>query len=110
MDVANNDVPINVFFDEINTNCCIVNSVSIYLTWIFVWPTCYCLYFDGRVGGGVVTLTRPICSAPPPQLFLALLQAWFTGNDTLSDCLILLQIISVCIVCIVQGGLESLPL
>ena len=45
-----------VLFDEISTNCGIVNSISIYLR----------LYFDWVRGWGA--LTRPICSAPPPQL------------------------------------------
>ena len=53
-----------VLFDEIDTNCSIVNSVSIYLTWIFVCLMTYLLTSVFWRGGA---FTRPIYL--PPRLF-----------------------------------------
>ena len=62
---STNDVPVKVsFFDKIDTNCGIVNSVSIYLTWIFVCLMDYLLTSVFWRKGGGLALFKPTYSAP----------------------------------------------
>jgi len=64
---STNDAPTKVSFLTKLTNCGIVNSVSIYLTWIFVCLMTYLLMSVFRRGrGGGLWLGQ---LARPPQLF-----------------------------------------